>query len=116
MSCKKTDYNFHLLLKLKQKTGTPLRGGKRVQFNMFIRKIDDMRNYENYKTALLPIFWIDEGIELNDDMVDLLNTNLFNLVNAVYIAVWVVIGVGIALFVGLTVFYFYRRRRASQNI
>lgn len=43
-----------------QYTGYPLRGGKRVQFNMFVRQIDQIDITKNLKTALLPILWVDE--------------------------------------------------------
>lgn len=43
-----------------QNTGYPIRGGKRVQFNMFLRAIDQIDITKNLLTVLLPILWIDE--------------------------------------------------------
>lgn len=43
-----------------QHTGTPIKGSKRVQFNMFIRPIKNLKFTENLTTALVPIMWVDE--------------------------------------------------------
>ncbi|KAJ6640865.1 Lysozyme S [Pseudolycoriella hygida] len=43
------------------KTGYPLRGYKRAQFNMFVRKFDEVGATKNFKTFLLPLIWIEEA-------------------------------------------------------
>uniref|UniRef100_A0A1A9WIY5 TAFH domain-containing protein n=2 Tax=Glossina TaxID=7393 RepID=A0A1A9WIY5_9MUSC len=45
---------------VQQLTGTPLQGGKRVQFNMFLKTINRITITENLTTALMPAIWIDE--------------------------------------------------------
>ncbi|XP_052129923.1 uncharacterized protein LOC113214314, partial [Frankliniella occidentalis] len=45
-------------------TGVPLRGGKRVQLNMFLKKIDDVAALKTVSEGLFPILWVDEGIDL----------------------------------------------------
>lgn len=37
-----------------------MRGGKRVQFNMFVRKIDQIDLTQNLRTVLMPMLWVDE--------------------------------------------------------
>lgn len=117
------DSEKHLtFVEVEPRTGTPLRASKRAQFNMFVSKVTNRANTihitftENYKTALVPILWLDEGIELNNENIDLLNTNLFNLERNIYIGIWVVIGVGIALFIGMMVWYFCRRSQQKKNL
>ncbi|KAK3908954.1 Sensory neuron membrane protein 2 [Frankliniella fusca] len=45
-------------------TGVPLRGGKRVQLNMFLTKIDQVDVLSSVSEGLFPILWVDEGIDL----------------------------------------------------
>lgn len=43
-----------------QLTGTPLQGGKRVQFNMFLKPINQITLTENLTTSLVPTIWVEE--------------------------------------------------------
>lgn len=44
-----------------QETGTPLIGSKRVQFNMFVRKVNGVPYLDAVKVPrLVPILWLDE--------------------------------------------------------
>lgn len=43
-----------------QLTGTPVKVSKRMQFNMFIGPVERVTLMRNIKTALHPIFWIEE--------------------------------------------------------
>ena len=51
-------------------TGTPMSAAKRLQFNMFIFPIDKIKTMKTFPTALLPMFWIQEGITLGDEFLD----------------------------------------------
>jgi CD36 family len=48
------------VLSLNQNTGAPLRGGKRAQFNMFLRPIDHITITAGLTNTLFPVIWIDE--------------------------------------------------------
>ena len=50
-------------------TGSPVYAVKRLQFNIPIRPIKTMFLMENFSDILLPIFWIEESIELNETYV-----------------------------------------------
>lgn len=43
-----------------QLTGVPLQGGKRVQFNMFLKSINRITITENLTTVLMPAIWVEE--------------------------------------------------------
>lgn len=45
-----------------QHTGYPVKGGKRVQLNMFLKRINQIDITEKLKTTLMPILWVDEVI------------------------------------------------------
>lgn len=50
-----------IFIDIEPNTGSPLRGGKRVQFNMFIRPIHpSITMMNNINPALLPVVWVDE--------------------------------------------------------
>ncbi|XP_034231469.1 sensory neuron membrane protein 2-like [Thrips palmi] len=51
-------------------TGVPLRGGKRVQLNMFLKKMEPIDALRDVSEGLFPIVWVDEGIELEGVSLD----------------------------------------------
>lgn len=89
-----------------QHTGTPLRGGKKVQFNMFLRKIDRISLTENLRTSLMPVLWVEEGIELNDEMVNLIKGDLVNVLLLLDIVQWGLVGFGSVLALGMFSLFF----------
>jgi scavenger receptor class B protein 1 len=50
-------------------TGSPLAARKRLQFNIMIHKIEKFKIMKNFPEALLPLFWVEEGITVPDDFV-----------------------------------------------
>lgn len=47
-----------------QHTGYPVRAAKRVQLNMFLKKVNQIPVTDKLKTLMCPILWIDEVIEI----------------------------------------------------
>ncbi|XP_065087461.1 sensory neuron membrane protein 2 isoform X2 [Ochlerotatus camptorhynchus] len=97
-------------------TGTPLNGGKRVQFNMFLRRIDSIRLTDRLQTTLFPVLWIEEGIALNEDMVKLIDDSLMKILTLLDIVQWVMIGSGLVLAIIMPIVYFTKRRPSSGSI
>lgn len=60
---------------LLQNTGYPVRGNKRIQLNMFLKKIDEIDITQNIQTCLMPILWVDEVRK--DKKFTLLNVILY---------------------------------------
>ncbi|KAK3926937.1 Sensory neuron membrane protein 2, partial [Frankliniella fusca] len=48
-------------------TGVPLRAKKRVQLNMFLKKMEDFAYLSSVSEGLFPILWMEEGITLQGD-------------------------------------------------
>ncbi|XP_055531057.1 sensory neuron membrane protein 2 isoform X1 [Wyeomyia smithii] len=96
-------------------TGTPLNGGKRVQFNMFLRRIDSIRLTDRLQTTLFPVLWIEEGIALNDDMVKLIDDSLMKILTLLDIIQWSMIGVGLVLAIVMPIVYFAKRKPATSG-
>uniref|UniRef100_A0A1Q3FQQ9 Sensory neuron membrane protein 2 n=1 Tax=Culex tarsalis TaxID=7177 RepID=A0A1Q3FQQ9_CULTA len=97
-------------------TGTPLNGGKRVQFNMFLRRIDSIRLTDRLPTTLFPVLWIEEGIALNDDMVKLIDDSLMKVLTILDVVQWTMIAIGLFLAVSMPILYFTKRRPSSGSI
>lgn len=51
-------------------TATPIRAHKRLQFNMFIQPVAKFKLMKTFPEALLPLFWVEEGILLEDEFVN----------------------------------------------
>ncbi|XP_053689569.1 sensory neuron membrane protein 2 isoform X2 [Sabethes cyaneus] len=96
-------------------TGTPLNGGKRVQFNMFLRRIDSIRLTDRLQTTLFPVLWIEEGISLNEDMVKLIDDSLMKILTLLDIIQWSMIGAGLLLAIVMPIVYFAKRKPRSTS-
>lgn len=94
-------------------TGSPLRGSKRVQFNMILRKITHMGLTDNVLSSMMPLVWVDEGSEISDDLAKKLQEDYLDKLVLVDGVRWGMIAIGIALFVGCGGFYFFTRN--SKN-
>ncbi|XP_032594528.1 sensory neuron membrane protein 2 isoform X2 [Drosophila grimshawi] len=95
-------------------TGTPLRGGKRVQFNMFLKSINRIVITENLTTVLMPALWVEEGIQLNGEMVKFFKQRLINKLKTLHIVHWAGLcgGMGVAV-LGL-IYYVFQRGRPEK--
>lgn len=84
---------------------------------MFLRKVDSIALTKNLKTTLFPIVWIDEGIELNDKMVDLVNSSLINILFYLDLFQWGSVGTGLVMLVGCTAWFFIKKKKVrSQSV
>ncbi|XP_031785402.1 sensory neuron membrane protein 2 isoform X2 [Nasonia vitripennis] len=86
-----------IFVELEPKSGTVLRGSKRVQFNIFYRPIHGINLTNKLAHSLMPVFWIDEGVELDDPNINLLYDSLvypMKILDGVY---WTLIGLGLAI-------------------
>ncbi|KAG8231724.1 hypothetical protein J437_LFUL013188 [Ladona fulva] len=84
-------------LELEPNTGYPLRGAKRVQFNILMKTVSGVPFTYDVPTALFPILWIDEGLELDDANVNRLKDELISILKILEGVKWGLIGVGIVL-------------------
>nr|CAD7452861.1 unnamed protein product [Timema tahoe] len=96
-------------------TGTPLGVRRRLQFNIFLHKVDKIDLMKEVPSALLPIFWINEGLDLGDKFVNDLNANLFRTLNILSGVQWTMMGGGLALAAGAALLH-YKKRRGEESI
>nr|QNL15118.1 sensory neuron membrane protein 2 [Aulacocentrum confusum] len=103
-----------IFLEFEPFTGSPMSARKRLQFNMFIFPVEKFKLMKNFPTALLPLFWVEEGILLNDDFIGQLKA-VFKLISMVGIMKWSMLVVGMGLGGGAGGL-FYKVRQAQQKL
>ncbi|CAD7002438.1 unnamed protein product [Ceratitis capitata] len=97
-------------------TGTPLQGGKRVQFNMFLKSINRIAITENLTTVLMPAIWVEEGIQLNSEMVAFFKKKLINSLKTLNIIHWASICGGIGVAAICLIYYVIQRRKPVAEV
>ncbi|KAJ8737630.1 hypothetical protein PYW08_000225 [Mythimna loreyi] len=80
-----------IFIDIEPNTGTPIRGAKRAQFNIFSRSVRSIPPTQNLRTALVPILWIEEAINLPSEFVEELSDRLLSSLRLVDIFVPVII-------------------------
>nr|UEN71286.1 sensory neuron membrane protein 1 [Gregopimpla kuwanae] len=95
-------------------TGTPMSARKRLQFNMFVFPIEKVKTMKTFPTALFPLFWVEEGVTLGDDILDQLRM-VFKMLKMVGVMKWsmMVMGMGLG---GAGAGLQYKRRQGAQKL
>ena len=83
---------------------------------MFIGPVPAVESTAKLQHTLMPIVWVDEGILLNEDMVNLLKETLINRLVLVDVLHWVLFGAGLAIFVIFGIWYLATRNRGTANM
>ncbi|XP_031830913.2 sensory neuron membrane protein 1 isoform X2 [Nomia melanderi] len=89
-------------------TATPLSAHKRLQFNMFLSKVEKFKLMKNFPECLFPFFWVDEGILLGDEFVKKLKV-VFALLTVVKVLKYITIFGGI-ITMGMGGFMMYKEK------
>lgn len=66
------------------------------------------------KPILVPALWVDEGLELNDEMSDLIKGDLTYVLLIITALQWTFVGIGVALVIGMLIWYFIARNKMSK--
>ncbi|KAL3280955.1 hypothetical protein HHI36_004180 [Cryptolaemus montrouzieri] len=95
----KPDPKKHELFVLLDKyLGVPLEGHKRAQMNIVLRPISEFKKVTGkLPQTVLPIIWIDEGLELPPVGMDMINNLFYNTLKLVNILKWTFIGITFGL-------------------
>lgn len=93
-------------------TATPIRAHKRLQFNMFIQPVPKFKLMKNFPEALLPLFWVEEGILLDDEFVNKVKV-VFKVTAVVNFLKWIMMLGGIGMG-GAAGFLHYKNRDSGK--
>ncbi|XP_015114525.1 sensory neuron membrane protein 1 [Diachasma alloeum] len=94
--------------------GAPIEARKRLQFNMFIHAVEKFKLMKTFPDALLPLFWVEEGVALDDEYLAPLKM-LFTMMSIVNIMKWLMMALGLAL-AGTSGFLKYKEMQTSQKL
>lgn len=57
-------------------SGTPLRAGKRLQFNLEVIPIEEVPIMQDVQEMLYPLFWVEESASLNSTYTNMIKNTL----------------------------------------
>ncbi|CAH1963590.1 unnamed protein product [Acanthoscelides obtectus] len=84
----KTEHEIRILFE--SFSGSPLFARKRLQFNMPLEPVPKLELFKNFTETVVPMFWIEEGVELNSTLTKPLKM-LFMLKSVVNVTKYLVI-------------------------
>lgn len=58
-------------------TGSPLNIAKRLQFNLDVEPIDSVDVMKNLTKMVMPLFWVEEQLALDNEITDKIKSSLF---------------------------------------
>ncbi|XP_012225459.1 sensory neuron membrane protein 1-like isoform X1 [Linepithema humile] len=96
-------------------TATPLLAHKRLQFNMFIQPVPKFKLMKNFPEALLPLFWVEEGILLDDEFVNKVKV-VFKAMAVVGFLKWLMVLGGLGMSVAAGVLHYKSRDSGKLDI
>lgn len=92
-----------------------MRAAKRVQLNMFIKKVNQIDVTEKLPTVLMPILWIDEGIELNEELQKMIKNRLIIMLLLLKSVHYTLLVGGTLVFIVFSIWYLIRRHLNSST-
>lgn len=101
-------------VRIEPKTGTPLEGYKRLQMNMFLKEVSDIKILNNVTTGLMPSLWIEEGFKLDDENLSKL-ISFYHLIDVVNFFPYLLIFVGV-ITVLIAIFFTSSQKNFVRNI
>nr|WVD93741.1 sensory neuron membrane protein 1b [Graphosoma rubrolineatum] len=105
-----------IFLNFEPMTATPLGARKRLQFNLPIHPIKKVALMKELPEALVPLFWVEEGLELDQKFIDLLDAKLFRTIRIVGVGKWVIIVLGFAMIGGGVGLHYYRKNKIKGPV
>ncbi|XP_011499318.1 PREDICTED: sensory neuron membrane protein 1 [Ceratosolen solmsi marchali] len=103
-----------IFLDMEPFSGTPLTARKRLQFNIMIHKLEKFKIMKQFPDALLPLFWVEEGVALPQNFVAQVKTGI-QVVTIVTWIKWIMVVCGFGL-CGIAGFMYYRMIQQSNKL
>ncbi|KAK5639778.1 hypothetical protein RI129_010589 [Pyrocoelia pectoralis] len=92
---------YNTIIDFEPHLGIPLRGAIRLQFNMVLRPITISGAVfpmtANWPKALFPIVWLEDSFQLTDELVEEMDSKLFDKLLIADAVQWTLVAVGAAL-------------------
>ena len=96
--------------------GTALRARARIQINLAVSQVMDIKQVENFPDIVFPILWFEEGIDgLPDEIVDLMKIATIVPDKAKFVLMIAFFGLGVVLFL-VSVFCLVRKSQRQSTL
>ncbi|XP_058792829.1 sensory neuron membrane protein 1-like [Phymastichus coffea] len=95
-------------------TGTPMFAKKRLQFNIPITKVDKFKIMKNFPDAMLPLFWVEEGVLLPDELIAQVKM-IHTMLTVVAVMKWLMLLAGLGMGGGAG-FLYYKATQGSDKL
>ncbi|XP_050598000.1 sensory neuron membrane protein 1 isoform X2 [Bombus affinis] len=96
-------------------TATPLIARKRLQFNMFLQKVEKFKLMKNFPECLFPFFWVEEGIELGGEFLAKLKM-VFKMISIIGFMKWLTIISGVCVSGAAAAMFFKNKDKGSLDV
>ncbi|XP_072170343.1 scavenger receptor class B member 1-like [Diadema setosum] len=88
-------------LGVEPKTGVPFVMKFRFQINIFTQPVSGMKDIGDIREMYFPLFWIEQSMEVNDDIINEYKLGFVDVWYAVLAIEWVLFALGIFIILGL---------------
>ncbi|XP_066245542.1 sensory neuron membrane protein 1-like [Euwallacea similis] len=95
-------------------TGSPVSARKRLQFNMPLEPVAKLELFRNFTPTVLPLFWVEEGIDLNNTYTKPLKS-LFLMKKIVSVMKYLILVASMAGF-GIGAYLFFNSEEATVQV
>nr|AMA98188.1 chemosensory protein [Blattella germanica] len=103
-----------ILLQFEPMTATPLEAYKRLQFNIFMHKSNQVDIVKNVTPSLLPILWVQENMELHQEYIDKI-LDMFLIISIMGAMKWIMIVIG-GVITATGLFFLMRKKNDNHTV
>ncbi|XP_072748130.1 sensory neuron membrane protein 1-like [Anoplolepis gracilipes] len=102
-----------IMVDVERTTSVPVRAYVRLQFNMFIQPIAKFKLMKNFPEALMPLFWVEEGLILNDEFMNIVKLLVLGIAVVNFLK-WLMIFGGIGMCVAAGALYYMNSENSDK--
>lgn len=77
-------------------TGSPLSARKRLQFSLPMEPVPKVSFMKDMPTAMMPLMWVEEGLDLNITFTHQLDASLFRMLRIMKVVKWLIFSLSLA--------------------
>ncbi|XP_037942188.1 sensory neuron membrane protein 1-like [Teleopsis dalmanni] len=95
-------------------SGTPLSVAKRIQFNLDVIPIEQLKVMQKLRPLVMPLFWVEESANLDGSFTDMIKKKIFLVIKVNSTIKWISIVMGAFLFI--LAFYMHYTNKRDRKV